>query len=463
MLSNDSGEKRVLLYISHNQNLVRKLFLLVLAHFMLCLVGQSQEWLWKGGGTGLDECADVAYSNSLGVVATGYFSGNANIGVSLSSSGLSDMFVTLQDENGFVIWSKSFGGPFNDRSNAAAIDNQGNVYITGSFTESATFGTINVVATDSADVFVAKLNSLGDVLWVSTAGGIYSESSMGIDIDTQGNPVITGTFRGESTFGTTVLTSMNSISSGAPTSDVFIAKLNSSGVWQWAKKGAAPLEDTGLDIATDPSNNIYVCGRYSETIEFDVIHPSTIQNAGFVVKLNPSGTEQWFGTITASQVNAFAIDVKGTDVVVGGESIGQLVVTGTNSSLVPTTWSRSAFLVKFNASGAVTWATEDGSNSYVSCRDVSIGISNEIYMAGIFECVFDEYADEVGEGLIVLDFEMYSFQNTLLLESDSGWAILAVPVKITAQLWRLEEWRISLLLVAVLRSFFILQEIKVIY
>lgn len=387
------------MYISRNQNLLKKLYLLALTFFLLCNVLHGQEWLWKGGGTGLDECADVAYSNSVGVVSTGYYSGSASIGAPLSSTGLSDMFVMVQDQFGSVFWSKSFGGPFNDRSNAVAIDNQGNIYITGSFTESATFDLINVVATDSADVFVAKLNPSGVVQWVSTAGGVYSESSMGIDIDTQGNPVITGTFRGESTFGTTVLTSMNSPTSGAPSSDVFIAKLNSAGVWQWAKKGSAPLDDTGLDIATDPSNNIYVCGRYSETIEFDVIHPSTIQNAGFVVKLNPSGTEQWFGTITASQVNAFAIDVKGTDVLVGGESIGQLVVTGTNSSIVPTTWARSAFLVKFTAAGAVTWATEDGSNSYVSCRDVSIGPANEIYMAGIFECILDEYSDELGEGL----------------------------------------------------------------
>ncbi|MFM1999402.1 MAG: hypothetical protein RL204_1349, partial [Bacteroidota bacterium] len=199
MLSNDSGENGVFMYISRNQNLLKKLHLLALTFFLLCNVLHGQEWLWKGGGTGLDECADVAYSNSVGVVSTGYYSGSASIGAPLSSTGLSDMFVMVQDQFGSVFWSKSFGGPFNDRSNAVAIDNQGNIYITGSFTESATFDLINVVATDSADIFVAKLNPSGVVQWVSTAGGVYSESSMGIDIDTQGNPVITGTFRGEST------------------------------------------------------------------------------------------------------------------------------------------------------------------------------------------------------------------------------------------------------------------------
>lgn len=384
---------------------------------IIALPSRSQEWLWGSGGSGIDEGTDVAFDNVDGsIYTTGYFSTNAFSG-QLSSLGLSDGFLKKSTAFGTDQWMISFGGVKNDRSNAVAVDASGNIYVAGSFTESATFGPFTVTAADSSDIFVAKVNSSGVFQWVTTAGGGYGDVAIGLDVNAAGECVVTGTFRGECSFGSIDLTSQTYSTNSNFSSDIFIAKLNAGGAWQWVKQGAAPLDDIGLDVSYIGSNEVVACGRYSEDLQFDQLHPSDVINAGFVVRLSASGSELWFGSITASQVYAYSLAVFNNRVFVGGESIGQLVVQGTNTISTPSSWARNIFITAFSGSGGVDWAEQDGSNSYVSIRSMETDGAGNIYATGVFECVFDEYAEEMGEGL----FNSSGFKDVFVVKySNSG-------------------------------------------
>jgi gliding motility-associated-like protein len=394
-----------------------RIFILIVALNILALPVRSQEWLWGSGGSGIDEGTDVAIDNEDGsIYTTGYFSANAFSG-QLSSAGLSDGFLQKSTSTGFSQWLISFGGPKNDRSNAVAVDGAGNVYVAGSFTESATFGTFTVTAQDSSDIFIAKVNSAGVFQWVTTAGGGYGDVAIGLDVNTAGECVVTGTFRGECSFGSLSLTSQTYSTNSNFSSDIFIGKLNASGTWLWVKQGAAPLDDIGLDVSYIGNNEVVACGRYSEDLQFDQLHPSDVINAGFVVRLSSSGSELWFGSITASQVYAYSLAVFNNRVFVGGESIGQLVAQGTNTLTENSSWSRSVFITAFSSSGGVDWIQEDGSNSYVSIRSMEADLEGNLYATGVFECVFDEYSDEMGEGL----FNSSGFKDVFVAKySNSG-------------------------------------------
>ncbi|HRU48088.1 MAG TPA: SBBP repeat-containing protein, partial [Candidatus Syntrophosphaera sp.] len=65
-------------------------------------------------------------------------------------------------------------------------------------------------------------------LWAKKAGGTGSDWGYGIAVDTSGNSYVTGYFKGTATFGSTNLTSNGGY-------DIFVAKLDSSGNWLWAK------------------------------------------------------------------------------------------------------------------------------------------------------------------------------------------------------------------------------------
>ena len=81
----------------------------------------------------------------------------------------------------------------------------------------------------------------------------------GIATDSSGNTYVTGSFSGSDiSFGTTTLT--NTMTG---TSDVFIAKLDDSGVWSWALSAGGVSDDWGADIAVTTDGHIYVVGAFT--------------------------------------------------------------------------------------------------------------------------------------------------------------------------------------------------------
>src|SRR5690606_7645674 len=138
------------------------------------------EWLTPMGGTGDDIGRCIITDAAGNVFTTGYFQGTATFGsampgnsVSLQASGSSyDIFVTKQDPTGRLIWARKYGGTGDDRGYGIAADAYGHLYVTGQVNNNATFDPgSGTVTTASADVFLLKIDTAGNYLWVKTASG----------------------------------------------------------------------------------------------------------------------------------------------------------------------------------------------------------------------------------------------------------------------------------------------------
>jgi hypothetical protein len=184
-------------------------------------------------------------------------------------------------------WAVRAGGTFWDWGWGVAVDTSENLYITGEFRETATFGTTTLVSQGQREVFVAKLNTNGDWQWAKSAGGTNDDWGWGIAVDTKGNTYITGSFNGTATFGTTTLVSQGE-------SDVFVAKLNANGDWQWAIKTGGTSYDGRGGVAVDTSGNVYITGYFFGSATFG---PFTLVSQGysdvFITKLDTDGVWQW--------------------------------------------------------------------------------------------------------------------------------------------------------------------------
>lgn len=182
--------------------------------------------LWsKAFGDGqVQDGTAVAIGPGGNFVLTGLFSGAVDFGGGpLTSSKASEGFLAKLDPAGGHQWSKQFGdgAPANiSQGNGVALDANGNVLVTGSFSGSARFGGNPIAAIDQ-DVFLTKLDPTGAQVWANRFGATDgSGTGTGVAVDANGNSLLTGSFLGTIDFGI----GQPLVSAGFR--DVFVAKLS---------------------------------------------------------------------------------------------------------------------------------------------------------------------------------------------------------------------------------------------
>ena len=192
-------------------------------------------WAKSAGGSSYSDVGRSCSADTSGnIFVMGSFESPSSITfgtTTLTSVGIPysvDMFIVKYDSTGNIIWAKSAEGDFNDEGQSCSADANGNIFVTGSFySSSITFGTTtltNVGGQGGVDMFTVKYDSIGNVLWVKSAGVTSDDYGYGCSADANGNIFVTGSFTSSSiTFGTTSLTNM-----GAGYADMFIAKLEGS-------------------------------------------------------------------------------------------------------------------------------------------------------------------------------------------------------------------------------------------
>lgn len=247
------------------------------------------QWVKQAGGTGNDYGWGVATDANGYVYITGYISGTATFGPhTLISQGSTDLFLAKYDSNGTLQWAKRDGGTGNEYAYDMATDGNGNMYIVGYFTGTATFGTTNLTSAGNEDVFVVKYNSDGITQWAQRGGGTGSDITYDIATDSNGNTYITGSFLNTATFsGGSSVTSFGN-------SDIFLAKYNSAGTLQWLRRTGGINYDYMLGIDTDTGGNSYITGYfYGHTTIGTTNFVSAGERNIFIAKYNSSGTFQW--------------------------------------------------------------------------------------------------------------------------------------------------------------------------
>jgi gliding motility-associated-like protein len=372
------------------------IFSSILISFNQLILAQGN-WLRSAGNTAGEETKDAVFDSNGDLVMTGFFNGTFNTGVStLTSSGNTDIFIMKTNDAGDPIWAVKAGGTGVDRANAIAKDNAGNTYITGYFQGTATFGSITVTGI-GWDAYAAKIDQNGNFIWVTTFGGTNGDIGHGIAVDNTGNVIVTGEYKGTATFGPDVLTSMNNSGTGAPTYDVFITKLNNAGGFIWTRDGNANQDDRGLEVTTDAAGRIYVVGQFSENITFQFVHNSTLLNAGFIVSFDASGNELWFDKMWGGQILINDIKWGGNNIYITGDYQNTLLVEDINGvQSFPAQDQYNIFTARFNESGDLGWLSTNYSVNELHATQLTLDAANSVYITGEFNCTFTEMNDFYG-------------------------------------------------------------------
>jgi hypothetical protein len=261
------------------------IFLCTISLFQITnIIAQITDWDWasKSGGINSDVGRSVTTDANGNVYVTGFFKSvsitfGTTVLYNLDNSGITnDLFLVKYDANGNVLWARKGGGANDDTPRDIATDASGNVFITGCFDGSITFGTTTL--TNPGGVFLVKYNTNGDLIWARAADGISPEQVFGVAADANGNVFITGNFRNNTiSFGDITLTNTTA-GSNPILYDIFVVKYDGDGNVLWAKSEGGTGEDYARGVAVDPAGRAYVTGQFvSSAMTFN---SSTLTNSG---------------------------------------------------------------------------------------------------------------------------------------------------------------------------------------
>lgn len=134
-------------------------------------IGHQWAWITNATGENTQRARGIACDEDDNIYVCGHFLGDTTFGPGLlSSNGDTDAYIAKMNPDGEWLWAQKAGGTGSDDAWSIAVDNAGNVYLTGIFESTASFGTHSLVSAGDYDIFVAKLDSDGNWLWERSAG-----------------------------------------------------------------------------------------------------------------------------------------------------------------------------------------------------------------------------------------------------------------------------------------------------
>lgn len=338
------------------------------------------------GGSNIEEGEAIKVDASGNIYSTGKFRNTVDFDPGVGTYTLNtiassfDVYVTKLDASGNFLWAKNFSGGGDEVAAGLSIDAVGNVFVTGGFLFNVDFdpssavNTLIPANTGQSDAFIVKLDPSGNLVWAKNMGGTKDVNSTSIKIDNLNNAIVGGYFAGVADFDPSIST--NTLSSNGFT-DVFIAKLDGSGNFLWAKQVGGPQIDLLFSIALDASNSVFSTGSFMVGADFDPSSSSTTSltamhsshSDAFILKLDASGGFGWarqLGStnLVGTQGNSLAVDAS-SNLITGGGLQGPVDFDTEASTYTLTASPGNNFILKMQT-GSV------GLNEIANADDINI-------------------------------------------------------------------------------------------
>jgi len=369
-------------------------------------IGPDGDAIWAEAafGIGSNHGLDVAVDESGNVYICGFYSATINFGggVSLTSVGGQDMFVAKYSASGNILWARSGGGASSiDRANALAVDNSGNVFVTGEFSGTSDYGVLNITSLNgTTDVFILKYSTDGSEEWIKKGSGEAVDRGLAVVCDNSGSVYACGQFEDDITFDNTY---SNDIQNA-----LFVIKYSSSGNEEWFRWGGGSGLSIPYDITTD-GNGVYLTGDFGPSITFfNTNGPSNSLSSGFdnsifLVKYTGSGLYEWGSSAGSdSFVTSRGISYEDGSLAIGGwhNCTFQSYSNEYGESTFNSIGFEDVYIARYTSDGAFSLARNFGSQTPERLYDVELHPSGKEVGVGSFtEHLVIPVGDEPIDGL----------------------------------------------------------------
>ncbi len=392
-------------YLFHTKKLITLGILFV---FLFNSQIQAQNHLWANSiqcaTKGENEGTDVVTDQQGNIYSIGYFDSDIDINPGMGalnfvSVGRSDIFIQKLDAQGNFIWAKQIGDIYSDAGNSIHIDDNGNLYATGSFEGIVDFdpgsGTFNLTTTGIKNTFILKLDSAGNFIWAKQIESAFENVGHSITTNSQGYVSICGTFQSNADFDPNNGT-QNMNSNGG--NDIFMLQLDPQGNFLWSKQIGNLSNETATHHILDANDNIFLAGAFSSTIDLDPgMNTQNFTSNGssdiFIEKLDATGNLIWaeqIGGASLDQASAIALDNDNNIIVTGRFSnLVDFDPDTTFNNLGSSTSGLSMFVMRLDSNGTLDWAGEVKGTGGEYPLSVITDAQDNVFITGWFDQTAD--------------------------------------------------------------------------
>jgi len=353
-------------------------------------LNEQGELLMKTALGQVVEQAPVSFSGDRMVATRFTRTAEGIIGFSLNDFDASQTLVIDPS----IAWATYYGGSGAGAGNeygwSCAVDDTGNVYVTGNTNSTLGFASTGAHQTTpgyfQADAYLLKFDSSGMLKWATYYGGNEDDAGGSCNTDGNGNVYLAGYTYSNAGIATTAAHQ----SSLSGTINAFLAKFNSAGLRQWCTYYGGNLGTWGHSCGIDGSGNILMAGSTRSTtgISTTGAHQTGIGGGledAFLVKFNSSGVRQWgtyYGGSGDETSYSCAVESNGNVYLTGATSSASGIASAGAYQANVKAGGTDAFLVKFNSSGARVWGTYYGGNKGDYPNSVAADENGHVYIAG---------------------------------------------------------------------------------
>jgi hypothetical protein len=269
-------------------------------------------WQWGKviNGADLKEISDAQVDEQGNIYLTGHFSESIQFDdLVLEANGRNDAFLLKLNDSGELQDWQQAGTQGTTRGQTIALHPDGGYYWGGIFNDTLLFDTTQLQAnTFDPDLFLIRYSADGTPLWIRKAGGVFEVDLTDMQTDSEGNLLATGFF-----FGVVTLSENLSIQSRNGNPDIFLLKYNENGALLWARAVGGPSVDQSA-VLIQWGEELIVGGRYQEAMAWDGLSvPATSGVSGFVASFAAAdGTGNWLYAVETDEF-AFVEDLVLTD------------------------------------------------------------------------------------------------------------------------------------------------------
>ncbi|MGZ3903597.1 MAG: T9SS type A sorting domain-containing protein [Bacteroidia bacterium] len=368
---------------------MKKIYYLISACVLvLDLNSQNFTWAKREGLWAYDYGYGIVNDNAGNVYVAGKYEENANFsGTILPNQGNNnhDIFLAKYDAAGNLTWVQTGGGGLGDYAHAVTCDGSNYVYVAGEIEYYSSNNvivfpgsTITLTPVGSNDAVALKYDLSGNLLWAKSGGGSQDDKGTGIACDNAGNIYMCGYFTGTATFGGTTIT-------GAGVQDIFLAKYDANGNFQWVQHAGSSGRDEPKSIKCDAAGNVYVCGFYSNGATFGSQTLNTNSGAyydAFLAKYSSNGTLLWVKNDGGNYDDvAWSMTMDNSGLIYISGEFNASAFFG--STQLITSGSADVYVACYDANGVVQWAKSAGGSLIDRARGIGCDGTN-IYLTGQF-------------------------------------------------------------------------------